>query len=256
MVEAFFWYSSVVFRWLERVRLKQLCLRNKACTDFDNQGGSILSLEFILSPLYPRPVIIYERPHALLPQGFGSALLYAWQLFLLLSTWLVPYLSDLSSDVTSSGRPSLNTSGRAPVGLHQHASVFPSLHLVYLQLSYSMSLLIYCLSSSTRKWALWEQGDYIFFVHCCIPKQLAQYLELCVSRSVRSDSFNSMNCSLSGSSVHGILQARILEWAVNSFSRGSSQPRYWIRVSCIAGKFFTIWATREVHSRCLVKSTK
>ena len=39
--------------------------------------------------------------------------------------------------------------------------------------------------------------------------------------------------------VHGILQARILEWVAFSFSRGSSQPRYQIQVSCIAGEFFT-----------------
>ena len=38
---------------------------------------------------------------------------------------------------------------------------------------------------------------------------------------------------------------RILEWVAYSFSRGSSQPRNWIRVSCIAGGFFTSWATRE-----------
>ena len=51
-----------------------------------------------------------------------------------------------------------------------------------------------------------------------------------------------MDCSLLGSSVHGILQARILEWVVISFSRGSSQPRDQTRVpcvSCIAGGFFT-----------------
>ena len=45
-----------------------------------------------------------------------------------------------------------------------------------------------------------------------------------------------------GSSVHGILQARILEWVVIPFSRGSSWPRGWIQVSYIAGRFFTIWA--------------
>ena len=54
-----------------------------------------------------------------------------------------------------------------------------------------------------------------------------------------------MDCSPPGSSVHGILQARILEWVVISFSRGSSQPRDGTQVSCIAGRFFTIWATRE-----------
>ena len=54
-----------------------------------------------------------------------------------------------------------------------------------------------------------------------------------------------MDCSPPGSSVWRILQARILEWVAISFSRGSSLPRYWIWVSCIAGRFFTVWATRE-----------
>ena len=48
-----------------------------------------------------------------------------------------------------------------------------------------------------------------------------------------------MDCSLSGSSVHGILQARILEWVAISFSRGSSRPRDWTQVSCIASRLFT-----------------
>ena len=54
-----------------------------------------------------------------------------------------------------------------------------------------------------------------------------------------------MDCNLPGSSVHGILQARLLEWVAISFSRGSSQPRDWTCVSCISGRRFTIWATRE-----------
>ena len=47
------------------------------------------------------------------------------------------------------------------------------------------------------------------------------------------------------SSVHEILQARILEWVAFSFSRGSFQARDWTQVSCIAGVCFTIWATRK-----------
>ena len=47
----------------------------------------------------------------------------------------------------------------------------------------------------------------------------------------------------------GILQARILEWVTVPFSRGSYSPRNKTQVSCIAGRFFTIWATREVLSR-------
>ena len=43
----------------------------------------------------------------------------------------------------------------------------------------------------------------------------------------------------------GIIQSRILEWVVISFSRGSSQPRNWTQVSCIAGRFFTDWAMKE-----------
>ena len=56
-----------------------------------------------------------------------------------------------------------------------------------------------------------------------------------------------MDSSLPGSAVHGIFQARILEWAAISFSRGSSQPRDQTCVSCIADRRFTIWATREAH---------
>ena len=54
-----------------------------------------------------------------------------------------------------------------------------------------------------------------------------------------------MDCSSPGSSIHGILQARILEWVAISFSRGSSQPRDQTQVSCIAGRHFNFWATRE-----------
>ena len=56
------------------------------------------------------------------------------------------------------------------------------------------------------------------------------------------------DCSPPSSSVHGILQARILEWVVIPFSRGSSQPRDRTQVSSISGRFFTIWATREAQS--------
>ena len=58
------------------------------------------------------------------------------------------------------------------------------------------------------------------------------------------------------SSVHGILQARILEWVGMPFSRGSSRPREWTWVSCNAGQLLTIWATREavyMHI-CIFKS--
>ena len=48
-----------------------------------------------------------------------------------------------------------------------------------------------------------------------------------------------------GSSIHGILQARLLGWAAISFSRGSSQPRDRTRISRIAGSGFNLWGTRD-----------
>ena len=51
---------------------------------------------------------------------------------------------------------------------------------------------------------------------------------------------NPMDCSPPGSSVLGILQTRILEWVAISYSRGSSQPRDWTYVSCIAGRFYHV----------------
>ena len=56
-----------------------------------------------------------------------------------------------------------------------------------------------------------------------------------------------MGCSLPCSSVHGVFQARVLEWVANSFSRGSSQPRDRTWVSRMVVRCSTIWATREVH---------
>ena len=58
---------------------------------------------------------------------------------------------------------------------------------------------------------------------------------------------NPMDCSLPGSSVHGIFQARIREWGAIAFSRGSSQSRDWTQVSRIVGRHFIVWATREGH---------
>ena len=76
---------------------------------------------------------------------------------------------------------------------------------------------------------------------CMPPKSLHLCPTLC----------DPIDCILPGSSVHGILQARILEWVAMPSSKGSSQPRDWTRVSyvsCIAGGFFTTSATQEALS--------
>ena len=74
-------------------------------------------------------------------------------------------------------------------------------------------------------------------VAAAAAKSLHSYLTLC----------DLMDCGLPGSSIHGILQARILEWVAVPSSRGSSWRRDWTRphVSWIAGRFFTTSATWE-----------
>ena len=62
-------------------------------------------------------------------------------------------------------------------------------------------------------------------------------------------------CSPPGSSVHGILQAKILEWVAIPFFTGFSQPRDQTQVSCTADGFFTVWATRESQKDVLQDNT-
>ena len=63
-------------------------------------------------------------------------------------------------------------------------------------------------------------------------------------------------CHSMDQTVHGILQARILEWVAFPFCMGSSQPRDQTQISCIAGRFFTSWATKEAQEpgECCFKS--
>ena len=76
-----------------------------------------------------------------------------------------------------------------------------------------------------------------------------------VSRSVMSILCDPMVCSTPGSSLHGILQARIVEWVAIPFSRGSFWPRDQTWVSWIAGRFFIVWANGTVRGRWTGKVT-
>ena len=79
----------------------------------------------------------------------------------------------------------------------------------------------------------------------------------CVCESLsRAQLCDPMDWSPPGSSVHRISQARVLEWVVIFSSRGSSWPRDRTQVCCIAGGFFTIWATREASYKGLLSSCK
>ena len=80
---------------------------------------------------------------------------------------------------------------------------------------------------------------FFLLVNTCFAVWCAKLLQSCLALC------NPIDCSPPGSSVRGILQARILEWVAILFFRASSWPRDGTRVSCIAGEFFTCWATRE-----------
>ena len=94
------------------------------------------------------------------------------------------------------------------------------------------------------RWLLYcrsHQGNPYF----CLGQ--TKLLQLC------STLWDPVDCSLPGSCIHGIPQARILEWVAIPFFRGSSWCRDRIPVFCIAGWFFTIWATREAPEDEIVK---
>ena len=97
--------------------------------------------------------------------------------------------------------------------------------------SVSMQFIIHGCGSTTCYYSRWVQ-----LVLSLIETEVAQSCPILCDL---------MDYSLPGSSVHGIFQAGVLEWVAISFSRGSSQPRDWTRVSCTAGRRFNLWATRE-----------
>ena len=97
-----------------------------------------------------------------------------------------------------------------------------------------------------------------WFVMCILifhgDLQPVDFVKVKVNRSVVSNSLRSQGQYMPSSFVHGILQARILEWVAISSSRGSSLLRDWTWVSCIAGRFFTDWATGEATDWLLRKT--
>ena len=106
-------------------------------------------------------------------------------------------------------------------------------------------------------WSLEENGRFgdialDFTRDCLLCPHLATYTIVEIQVLIAQTCLtlcDPMDYSPLGSSVHWILQARILEWVAMPFSRGSSQLRDQSRVSCIAGRLFTIWVTAEIQ-RC------
>ena len=113
-------------------------------------------------------------------------------------------------------------------------------------------LMIVMKKLSKTQWSFWAQKPICVSCFLFVGNRLYSasmtfsvfQVLLAQSRPTLGDS---MDCSPQGSSLHGVLQVKILEWVAAPFSSGSSWPRDWALVSCIAGGFFTNWATRELQ---------
>ena len=108
----------------------------------------------------------------------------------------------------------------------------------------SVTLCLFYLLLNIKKYIFYDVYSFCLtsLAHRCLVTKLCLTL------------LRPMDCSPPGSSVHGILQARILEWIANSFSRGSSPPRDWTSVSCTGRQILYRWATREAltHYVCTI----
>ena len=133
------------------------------------------------------------------------------------------------------GTNSIPGSGRSPGGGNDHP-------LQYSRLENSMDRGTWqATARGSTKSQDWAQ-HYLFHLNSTLYCSSAEseVAQLCPTLC------DPMDCSLPRSYVHGILQARILEWVAISFSRGSPWPKDGTRVSCITGRRLTVWATGEV----------
>ena len=99
-------------------------------------------------------------------------------------------------------------------------------------------------------WLLWSHITFWSFINIVIYNRSSFYFtssitSVCLVTQSCLTVCDPMDCSPPGSSVQGVLQARILEWVVMPSSKGSSQPGNQTQIFHIAGGFFTVWATRE-----------
>ena len=128
-----------------------------------------------------------------------------------------------------------------------HASSTSACVLIYFTAQYSSTVSLFQgRSAKARSRSL---HSLLCNVRSLLMKKVKVKVKSCLTL------FNPMDCSLPGSSAHGIFQARIVERVAISFSKRSFQPRDWTQVSHTVGPRFTIWATREVQATNQVWTT-
>ena len=140
-------------------------------------------------------------------------------------------------------------------------SANPCIHVYLLLLfyrSFTWQFIMECLLPHIRHFSPLLCLFYVIFCRSDLSFLLSfihvlyLYTHMCVCTKLFQSCLTLCDCSPPGRSVQGILQARILEWVAMPSSRGSSWPRDQTQVSCIASRFFTVWATRETHLTLMV----
>ena len=132
--------------------------------------------------------------------------------------------------------------------------IFPSIRVFSSELSLGISWPKYWSFSFSISPSNEYSGLISFRTDWCDLFAVQGLLKWCEAAQSCLTLCDPVDCSLPGSSLHGILQARVLEWVAISFSRGSSQPRDWTQVSRIPGRRFNLWATREARGRRAFKN--
>ena len=125
-----------------------------------------------------------------------------------------------------------------------------SAHIIF----WPVFLILLCFSVSSASDCQLNSEQMIHAKPLCKPWEIANHTKIIIVISMKVAQLcltpcDPMGCRLPGSSVHRILQARILEWVAVPFSRGSSWPRSQTGISSIVDGFFTIWATREAGDK-------
>ena len=164
------------------------------------------------------------------------------------SLWVTPFRPRLLSHCTATA----SEQARGFLGTAQHRQI-PNCWMVFIPCHHGFDVKIFCKVSWRPLGGRYMKGRWVarrgfLGLTGAYNRRLPRWHWKKVK--VKAAQWCLTLCDSMDYTVHGILQARILEWVAFPFSRGSSQPRDQTQFSHNAGRFFTSWATREAQEYC------
>ena len=194
-------------------------------------------------------ILFLNHKHSIFSFTFNFRIMFYWLLSLYRLNWLWTYLSAFHlppAPRQAKGRFTADTSSN--LAHLSHWVLRPKPHnnkeVAFAPTVSSALFPLEPIAAMLKTQTLEFRIKSYIFLSSSLTEILVSY-----SRSIMFDSLQPTGYSLPGSSVHGILQSRILDWVAIPFPRGSFPPRYQTQVSCIADGLFTIWVTRETQQR-------